>query len=65
MYVEDVAERCTQRSDDTEEKLKPRLEAFHANLESILGAFTDKMMKLDGNREPDTIWEEIKAGLTK
>jgi adenylate kinase len=62
---EEVAGRLEQRSDDTEEKLKPRLEAFHTNLESILGSYTDKMFKTDGNRDPKVVWEEIKAELDK
>ena len=62
---EEIKDRLTQRADDTEEKLKPRLENYHTNLAAILDSYTDKMFKLDGNRDPAVVWEEIKAELSK
>ena len=62
---EEIKDRLTQRADDTEEKLKPRLENYHTNLAAILDSYTDKMFKLDGNRDPAVVWEEIKAELNK
>lgn len=60
---EEVTARLEHRSDDTEEKVIPRLEAFHKNLDAILGSFETKMFKLDGNRGAATVWEEIKTHL--
>jgi len=60
----EIASRVTQRSDDTEQKLKPRLVNYHKNLSAITGFFTNKMIKVNGNRDPNEIWEEIKTKLT-
>ena len=60
---EEVAGRLEQRSDDTAEKVVPRLEAFHKNLAAVLGSFESKMFKIDGNRDAPVVWEEIKAHL--
>lgn len=62
---EEIAARLQQRSDDTEEKVLVRLEAFHKNLDSVLDFYKEKMFKVDGNRDPKIIWEEIKADLNK
>ena len=62
---DEIKDRLTQRADDTEEKLKPRLENYHTNLAAILDSYADKMFKLDGNRDPAVVWEEIKAELSK
>ena len=62
---EEIAARLEQRSDDTEEKVAVRLEAFNNNLNSVLEFFTSKMFKVDGNRDPAVVWEEIKAKLNE
>eukprot|EP00501_MAST-03F_sp_TOSAG23-6_P001999 GSMAST32.ASY1.ANO1.2084.1 assembled CDS len=57
-----IKDRLVQRSDDTPEKLKPRLENYHKNLDAILGKFTEKLLKVDGNKKPDEVWVDVKAG---
>ena len=56
---EEILNRLVQRSDDTEEMVKPRLEAFHANVAAVEECYTDIMVKLDGNRDPKVVSEEI------
>eukprot|EP00339_Tiarina_fusa_P006485 CAMPEP_0117060236 /NCGR_PEP_ID=MMETSP0472-20121206/41861_1 /TAXON_ID=693140 ORGANISM="Tiarina fusus, Strain LIS" /NCGR_SAMPLE_ID=MMETSP0472 /ASSEMBLY_ACC=CAM_ASM_000603 /LENGTH=259 /DNA_ID=CAMNT_0004778293 /DNA_START=73 /DNA_END=852 /DNA_ORIENTATION=- len=56
---EEVLNRLEQRSDDTEEKVKVRLEQFHANVEAVKDSYTDIMVTIDGNRAPDVVTAEI------
>lgn len=56
---EDVLKRLEQRSDDTEEKVKVRLEQFHANVDAVKDSYTDIMVVIDGNRAPDVVSKEI------
>jgi adenylate kinase len=56
---EEVSNRLEHRSDDTEEKVKVRLEQFHANVEAVKDSYTDIMVTIDGNRAPDIVSTEI------
>jgi adenylate kinase len=56
---DEVSKRLEQRSDDTEEKVKVRLEQFHANVDAVKDSYTDIMVPIDGNRAPDVVFEEI------
>ena len=60
----EIASRVTQRSDDTEQKLKPRLISYHKNLSAITSFYKDKTIKVDGNRDPNAVWEDIRTKLT-
>jgi len=57
--TEEIAGRLTQRSDDTEEKVKVRLEQFHANVAAVKGSYSDIMVSLDGNREKGVVSTEV------
>jgi adenylate kinase len=56
---EEVVKRLMQRSDDTEEKVKVRLEQFHANVDSVKDSYVDIMVVIDGNRAPDVVSKDI------
>jgi adenylate kinase len=56
---DEVLNRLEHRSDDTEEKVKVRLEQFHANVEAVKDSYTDIMVTIDGNRAPDVVSTEI------
>jgi len=58
-----IAARLTQRSDDTEEKVKVRLEAFHSNLDSIMDCYTDKLFYLAGDQNKEVIGKQISTHL--
>lgn len=58
----EVKDRLVQRSDDTEEKVRVRLEQFHANVEAVKDSFEDIMVTVDGNRAPSEVAKEI-AGI--
>jgi len=60
----EIAKRLIQRSDDTAEKLQPRLKAYHDNLDAILAFYRAekgvKVVSIDGNRKPDEIFAQVK-----
>lgn len=55
----DVAERCTQRSDDTEEKAMNRLKVHHSNVEAVVGKYEGKIKEIDGNRSKADVFADI------
>jgi len=66
---EELINRLEHRSDDTEEKVKVRLEQFHANVAAVKGSYEDIMISIDGNRAPADvsadIMESVKAAVAK
>ena len=58
-HDEEILARLEQRSDDTEEKVKVRLEQFHANVEAVKGSYTDIAVEVDGTLKPDVVSETI------
>jgi len=64
----EVAARCITRTDDTEEKLKPRLTAYHANNKTILDYYQGSVIveRMDGTKTPDEVYANVrKCILTK
>lgn len=56
---EEILARLEQRSDDTEEKVKVRLEQFHANVEAVKGSYTDIAVEVDGTSKPEEVSQTI------
>jgi adenylate kinase len=56
---DEVKARLEQRSDDTEEKVKVRLEQFHANVEAVKDSYTDISVSINGNQAPDVVSKQI------
>jgi len=56
---EEVRARLEQRSDDTEEKVKVRLQQFHANVDAVKDSYTEISVFIDGNRKPDEVSADI------
>ena len=52
---EEILARLEQRSDDTEEKVKVRLEQFHANVDAVKGSYTDIAVEVDGTAKPEEV----------
>ena len=61
----DVLARLEQRSDDTEEKVKVRLEQFHANVDAVKDSYTEISVVIDGNRNPKDVSSDIMEALKK
>jgi adenylate kinase family enzyme len=63
-----VAARLQQRADDTEAKVKVRLQAFHENLAPILAAYKQHTLRVsvnsnetDSNVQKNAIFNRIKV----
>ena len=63
--TEAIMARLTQRADDTEEALKQRLVNFAANRDAVAATFASVALTVDGNRDPETVWAEVDAYLSK
>jgi adenylate kinase len=62
---EEIAARLTQRSDDTEEKVKVRLEAFHEHMTSVEKCYSDLISYTDGTKAKDEVFASLQACLTE
>lgn len=59
----EVAARCVQRSDDTEEKVGVRLEQFHANVAAVAAFYSGVTTTVDGARAKDAVYAEVSTCL--
>lgn len=59
----EVVDRLVQRSDDTEEKCKARLEVFHTNNKAVTDAYDGRIVTVDGDRQKEDVFADIDAGL--
>lgn len=60
---ETVLARLEQRSDDTEEKVKVRLEQFHANVDAVKGSYKDIGVDIDGTANPEEVSNAVSAAI--
>jgi adenylate kinase family enzyme len=58
-------DRLKQRSDDTEEKLRPRLVAYHQNLEPIVQYYGNKVIRVKGNQPSAHVWAILDKKLSE
>lgn len=61
----EVVDRLVQRSDDTEEKAKTRLETHFSNVDAVLGYYTDTTVAINGNRSMPEVFDSICEVLDK
>eukprot|EP00548_Thalassiothrix_antarctica_P007490 CAMPEP_0194146530 /NCGR_PEP_ID=MMETSP0152-20130528/20792_1 /TAXON_ID=1049557 /ORGANISM="Thalassiothrix antarctica, Strain L6-D1" /LENGTH=294 /DNA_ID=CAMNT_0038847071 /DNA_START=48 /DNA_END=932 /DNA_ORIENTATION=+ len=61
----EVEARLVQRSDDTEEKVKVRLEQYHANVAAVKDSYTEITVEIDGVGKPTDVFEAIKTAVTE
>ncbi|KAI3671696.1 hypothetical protein L1987_87436 [Smallanthus sonchifolius] len=62
--TEEIAARLTQRFDDTEEKVKLRLQTHNQNVESVLSLFEDITVKVDGSLSKEVVFAKIDSALS-
>ncbi|XP_020993319.1 adenylate kinase, chloroplastic [Arachis duranensis] len=62
--IEEIAARLTQRFDDTEEKVKLRLNTHHQNVEAVLSMYKDITVKINGNVSKEEVFAQIDSALT-
>ena len=60
---EEILARLEQRSDDTEEKVKVRLEQFHANVEAVKGSYSDISVEIDGSVKPGEVAVAVESAI--
>ncbi|KAI3672628.1 hypothetical protein L6452_38724 [Arctium lappa] len=62
--TEEIAARLTQRFDDTEERVKLRLQTHNQNVESVLSLFEDITVKVDGSLPKEDVFAKIDSALS-
>lgn len=60
---EAVLARLVQRGDDTEEKVKIRLEYFHANIQAVKERYIDFLVEIDGAAKPADIAKAVQVAV--
>ncbi|KAF5749557.1 adenylate kinase 5 chloroplastic [Tripterygium wilfordii] len=63
--TEEIKERLVTRPDDTEEKVKSRLELYKRNAEAISSTYSNIMNRTDGNRTKEAVFKEIESLLSQ
>ncbi|XP_061990793.1 adenylate kinase 5, chloroplastic [Rosa rugosa] len=63
--TEEIKARLTTRPDDTEEKVKSRLEIYKKNADAILSTYSNIMKRIDGNHPKEVIFGEIDSILSQ
>ncbi|KAL0552712.1 hypothetical protein IC582_011833 [Cucumis melo] len=63
--TEEIKGRLVIRPDDTEEKVKQRLEIYKRNAEAIAPVYTNIAKKIDGSRPKEEIFEELSSLLSQ
>lgn len=56
---EDVVPRLVQRSDDTEEKCRARLDTYYAHVDAVVGYYKDVLVEINGERSMDDVFQSI------
>ncbi|EOY31328.1 Adenylate kinase family protein isoform 1 [Theobroma cacao] len=62
---DEIKARLVTRADDTEEKVKSRLEVYKKNAAAISSTYTSITNKIDGNRSKEIIFEDIDSLLSQ
>ncbi|KAL0753771.1 hypothetical protein Bca101_091439 [Brassica carinata] len=62
---DEVKARLVMRPDDTEEKVKARLQIYKQNSEAIISAYSDVMIKIDANRPKEMVFDETHTLLSQ
>jgi adenylate kinase len=63
--TEEIAGRLTQRADDTEEKCRVRLEAFHTHMAAVEKCYADLITYTDGTQPKEAVFAELQKCLEK
>jgi adenylate kinase family enzyme len=61
----EIIPRLVQRSDDTEEKCKARLETYHKHVEAVVGYYQHVLKEVQGDRSMDEVFGEIEDALNE
>lgn len=61
----EIADRCIQRSDDTEEKAWVRLQQYHENVDAVSDFYRNVMYEVNGAQSKDGVYSAISAALSR
>lgn len=61
--TEDIAERLTRRADDTETKVRVRLESFHKHMGAVEAMYSDLLTKIDGAKPKEEVFKSLQEVL--
>ena len=61
----EVAGRVIQRSDDTEEKARVRLDQYHSNIDAVRSSYEQIIRVIDGTRPKTEVFTDIKLYLER
>ncbi|GLC37644.1 hypothetical protein PLESTB_000797800 [Pleodorina starrii] len=59
----EIVSRLQQRSDDTEEKCRVRVDTHNANVGAVVGYYKDVMVEIDGTQSMDDVFAAISKAL--
>ncbi|KAL6965555.1 adenylate kinase [Sarracenia purpurea var. burkii] len=62
---DEIKARLVTRPDDTEQKVKSRLQIYKQNAEAILSTYLDILSKIDGNRPKEVIFKDVDSLLSQ
>lgn len=62
---EEIKDRLVQRADDTVEKVKTRIAAFHQNMGPLLERYSRSTVTVDGNRKAGHIWSDLYGSIAR
>lgn len=57
--TDEIRSRLIQRSDDTEEKVKLRLETHNTNMGNVTSVYSNVLVPVDGNRGKDKVFADV------
>ncbi|XVE63585.1 hypothetical protein DITRI_Ditri07aG0031600 [Diplodiscus trichospermus] len=63
--LDEIKARLVTRADDTEEKVKSRLEIYKQNAAAISSTYASITKKIDGNRSKDLVFNDINSLLSQ
>jgi len=61
----EIADRCIQRPDDTEEKVVVRLDAYHEAIDAIQAQYDNIRVEVDGEQKKEAISKQLVAAVEK
>ncbi|MED6188841.1 hypothetical protein PIB30_089756 [Stylosanthes scabra] len=62
---EEIKARLVTRPDDTEEKVKSRLEIYKQNAEAVSSSYSNITKKIDGSRSKEEVFKEVESLLSQ
>ncbi|KAG2491753.1 hypothetical protein HYH03_009914 [Edaphochlamys debaryana] len=59
----DAVSRLQQRSDDTEDKCRVRLDTYHKNVDAVIGFYKDVKVEIDGTQSMEDVFDACAAAI--